>query len=99
MLGKKDHGAKARGEFPDEAGVSGEPLDVAFIATVEEDGAQPHPALGAYQVPLRESRELREAEVVDSLLEESGFVTVLCSNNWVCELAEELYPFSIIGRL
>lgn len=76
---KNDHGAKARSDFPDEAGISGEPLDVALIAAIEEDGAEAlraRPVLGADEVPLREFRELQEAEVVESLREVSGFVPV-----------------------
>lgn len=76
---KNDHGAEARSDFPDEAGISGEPLDVALIAAIEEDGAEAlraHPVLGVDEVPLRESRELREAEVIESLREVSGFVLV-----------------------
>ena len=36
--------SEAWGGFPDEAGVGGEPGDVALVAAVEEEGGEPHPA-------------------------------------------------------
>jgi hypothetical protein len=56
-LGEDDEGGEARGGLPDEAGVGGEPGDVALVAAVEEDGsarASP-PAAAAHQVPLSAS--------------------------------------------
>lgn len=102
MFRKNDHGAEARSDFPDETGVSGEPLDVALIAAVEEDGAKalgPQPVLGADEVPLLEAREVREAEVVEPLREVSGFVPILrlmllILLRWFSESAEEAWgPF------
>lgn len=80
MLGKDKHGAKPGSDVPHKAGINGEPLDVAFVATVEEDGTQTvgaHPVIGVDQVPLRECREISKAEVVESLLEISGLIPVL----------------------
>lgn len=57
-FGENHHGSKARGDFPDEACVLGEPFDVAFVAAVEENWAQAmwaHPVFGADKVALRES--------------------------------------------
>lgn len=78
MFGKENHGPEARGKLPDEARVFGEPLDAAFVAAVEEDGAKPlcaHPVLGVDQIPMLELRGVREAEVVKPLSEISGFVS------------------------
>lgn len=83
MLGENDHGTKTRGEFPDEATVGSEPFNIAFIAAVEEDGAQTggaHPVLSIDQVFLPERRELGEAEVIEPLLKVSGLVLVLLLN-------------------
>lgn len=77
MFGKEDHGAKTRRELPDEAGVFGEPFDVALVAAVEKDRAlalRAHPVLGVDEVPLLESRGVGEAKVVEVLREISGFV-------------------------
>lgn len=90
MFGKEDHSAKLGGDFPDEAGVFGEPFDVTFVAAVEEDGAQSlwaHPVLGVDEVPLFEPRGIREAEMVKTLSEISGFVydlwLLLLSFRWL----------------
>lgn len=76
-FGKEDHGAKTRRELPDEAGVFGEPFDVALVAAVEKDRAlalRAHPVLGVDEVPLLEFRGIGEAKVVEVLREISGFV-------------------------
>ena len=67
-LGEDDEGGEARGGVPDEAGVGGEPGDVALVAAVEEDGpagARPPAGAGAaHEVPLLEELLLAgEAEV------------------------------------
>lgn len=95
MLGEENHGAELGSDFPDEACVGGEPGDVALVAAVEEDGTQSigaHPVLRADEVPLRESRILREAEVIEALREVPGFVSdLLCFSR---ELSEEAWgPF------
>lgn len=78
-LGEDDEGGEARGGLPDEAGVGGEPGDVALVAAVEEDGAagaRP-PAGAAHEVPLLEELLLaREAEVVQPLPEVPGLELV-----------------------
>lgn len=77
-LGKQNHGAELGRDFPDEAGVGGEPVNVALVAAVDEDGAQsvgPHPVLRTDEVPLREPGMLREAEVVEALREIPRFVS------------------------
>lgn len=58
MLGEDDEGGEAWGGLPDEAGVGGEPGDVALVAAVEEDGAagSSPPTAAAHQVPLLEER-------------------------------------------
>lgn len=89
MFGKNHHGTESRGDFPDEAGVLGEPFDVSFVATVEENWAQTlraHPVLGADKVTLRERGKVGEAEVVEALLEVSGFVVELrwLGTVWCC---------------
>jgi hypothetical protein len=80
-LGEDDEGGEARGGLPDEAGVGGEPGDVALVAAVEEDGpAGARPAAGAaHEVPLLEELLLpdaREAEVVQPLPEVAGLELV-----------------------
>ena len=80
-LGEDDEGGEARGGLPDEAGVGGEPGDVALVAAVEEDGpagARP-PAGAADEVPLLEELlvpDAREAEVVQPLPEVPGLEVV-----------------------
>lgn len=83
MLGENDHGAKLGSDFPYEARVGGEPSDITFITAVYEDGPKTggsRPVLGTDQVPLRETRELGEAEMVESLPEISGLVMVRLVN-------------------
>jgi hypothetical protein len=84
-LGEDDEGGEARGGLPNEAGVGGEPGDVALVAAGEEDGptrASP-PAAAAHQVPLSEERVVivlpdpGEAEVVQALLEVPRLVLVV----------------------
>lgn len=80
MLWKDDHGTEAGGNFPNKASVGSEPFNIAFIAAVEEDGAQtggPRPVLSIDQVFLAERWEVGEAEVVKPLLKVSGLVFVL----------------------
>lgn len=80
MFREEDHGAELRRDLPYEARVGGEPGDVTLVAAVDEDGAHPggtHPVLGADEVPLAKPRQLRKAEVVESLLEVSGLVSDL----------------------
>lgn len=78
MFGEDDKGGEERGDLPDEAGVGGEPLDVALVAAIEEDGAAGVGPLvrRANQVALLEGRQLREAEVVQPLPEVVRFVLV-----------------------
>lgn len=79
MLRENHHGTEARGDLPHEARVGSEPLDVAFIPAVQEDGSEPigpDPVLRADEVPLPERRQLREAEVVELLLEVPRLVSV-----------------------
>lgn len=77
-LGEDDEGGEAGGDVPDEAGVSSEPLDVALVAAVEEDGASgAGPRAGVCdEVALVEGREVGEAEVVQRLPEVAFLVLV-----------------------
>lgn len=86
MLGEDDEGGEAWGGLPDEAGVGGEPGDVALVAAVEEDGAagSSPPTAAAHQVPLLEERRRLvlvpdpwKAEVVQPLPEVSRLVLVV----------------------
>lgn len=75
MLGEDDESRELRGDFPDEAGVGSEPLDVALVPTVEEDRAVRGPIIGGSdKVPLLELGEIGEAEVVEVLAVVSGLV-------------------------
>lgn len=69
-----------RGDIPDKTGVDGEPFDVTFVAAIKKDWAETrcaHPVFGVDKVTLSEVRKIREAEMVQSLREVPGFVTVL----------------------
>lgn len=79
MFRKEKHGVEARSEFPEKARVSGEPLDVAFIAAIHEDGARPArpgPEIGVDKEPLRESPGVTETEVIEPLGYVLGLVLV-----------------------
>lgn len=93
MFGEDDHGAEAGSEFPDEASVLSEPINVAFIAAVEEDGAGfrwTHPVLVADEVPLPEFGKIGEAEVIESLVKIPGLVSVVLQGFFVVrEFAEK----------
>lgn len=80
MFGENDQGAEAGSEFPDEAGVGGEPHNVAFVATVEEDGAHTigtDPVIEVDEVTLPERGEIGEAEMVEGLFEITDIIRVL----------------------
>lgn len=80
MLRENDHSAETGRNIPNEASIDGEPFNVALISAVEEDRAQSvgtHPVLSVYEVPLGETWEVREAEVVELLVEVSGLISVL----------------------
>lgn len=75
MLGKYYESGELGRDLPDETGVGGEPLDVALVATVEEDRTISDPIVsGSDEIPLGEVRELGEAEVVEGLGVVMGFV-------------------------
>lgn len=80
MLREEDKGPEKRRELPNEAGIIREPLDVAFVPAVHEDGTHhggSGPVVGVEEVPLRESGEIGEAEVVQRLIKVPGLVPVL----------------------
>jgi hypothetical protein len=83
-LGEDDEGGEAWGGLPDEAGVGGEPGDVALVAAVEEDGAagSSPPTAAAHQVPLLEER--------------SRLVLVLVPDPWKAEVVQ---PLPEVSRL
>lgn len=75
-----DHGAKFRCKLPDKASVVGEPRYVALVPAVEEDGALASgapPVLDVDEVTLPERRQIGEAEVIETLLEVPGLISVL----------------------
>lgn len=79
MFGEDDHGAEARGEFPNKAGVDSEPFDVAFVAAVKEDRAHTRradPVIRVDEVTLLELGKIAEAEVIESLMKISSLVSV-----------------------
>lgn len=72
-----------RSEVPHEAGIGGEPFDVTFIATVEEDGAHQvgaRPMFGVDEVALAERGEVRKAEVVKILVEVTDLISITRSS-------------------
>lgn len=80
MFRENDQCAELGSEFPDETGIGGEPLNVAFVATVEEDGATEigaHPVVEIDEVTLLEGGKIVEAEMVKGLFEKSDVVRVL----------------------
>lgn len=82
MFGEDDHGTETRGEFPNEAGVDGEPFDVAFVAAIKEDWAHTgstDPVIGVDEIALLELGKIIEAEMIKSLMKISGLVSVLLS--------------------
>ena len=79
-FGKNDHGTELRSNFPHKASVCSEPLDVSFIAAVEENGTQTlstNPVLGVNKVTLTKRGEFGKAEMVETLFEVTNFVLVL----------------------
>lgn len=75
-LRKHNESGELGRDLPYEAGVGGEPLDVALVAAVEEYRAVSGPIVsGSDEVPLGEVGELGEAEVVEGLGVATGLVS------------------------
>lgn len=75
-----NHSSKFGGNFPYETRIGGEPLDIAFIATVEEDGSsvRARPVICINEVPLLVCRGgAGETEMVEILLKVPNLVMVL----------------------